>query len=198
MGLVNDTNGCGRFDEELLPPRMAGGECVDPAAAAHAAGCPSCAALLATRREVAESIRELPRLAVPAAARSASGALTFAAILDRLDEPALDARLRAEESILRRLLRPLGRLRAPASLRLPGSSPLRRDHRRIGRRVAAALAASLLAAAALFVARTGAERGLAGQTAALSDRAPIGVRIVRLDQSFATLHPTALPPRGGP
>ena len=164
--------------------------------AEHLASCPSCAALLAGRQRLADELKALPRLAAP---RAAGGALDFATILAQVDEAAFEARLAADGSRIRRLLRPLVRLRAPAELRVPGLAPVRRLE--LLPRLAAAAAVLLVglsAALALQSAKQPAVGGFAAETAALTGRPVVPIRIVEVASGVPSGMPAPLRPRGGP
>ena len=210
MSAIADNPGCGFGSDELLPAR-AGESGPSEAASRHLAGCPACARTLAQRQQLAAELRALPRLAAP---RGPASALQIAAILDRLDESRLEARLASEAGTIRRWLAALARLRAPETLvaPLPALQPARRLV--VVRGAALAAAAALVAAASILPwlgarsARSGAPgaHGLAAQTAALCDRTPIQLRAIeRVDSLAAGPRPIelALPPaaparRGGP
>jgi len=206
MSAVVDTPGCGFGADDLLPARAGERDDVPEATARHVTQCPICATTLAQRKQVAAELRALPRLNAP---RHAQSALQLSAILARLDERRADDRLVAEEGLVRRWLASVARLRAPDTLRapIPGLRPSRRLV--LVRAAALAAAAALVAAATLvpgFRSSRGVARGLAEQTAALNDRAPIELRgIQHLDPRSPGPRPldVALPPvmparKGGP
>lgn len=150
-------------------------------------------------QDLVVELRALPRWVAPS---GPGAALTFVAVMERVEESRLDARLEAEAPAIRRLLQDLrdhGRLRAPASLTLPGTIPssgprlrvLRREPARMAAFVAAAAAAALMAATLLPAvadvdatgtsgARLG-KTGLAAQTAALTGRPTLAVEIRYVD-----------------
>lgn len=144
-------------------------------------------------------LKALPRWKAP---KDAGSALTFAAVMERVDESRLDARLESEAPGIRRLLAALRdrTLRAPATLQLPSTGPARlrllpRTTARLAAFAAAAAAALLLAATFLpslsgddyeghggrgEVGALGSPRartGLAAQTAALSSRPTLDVEV---------------------
>jgi len=175
---------CGFDPDELLPPGAGSGDGASPGLVRHVTGCPECSRSLADREEVARELRRLPRLQAPAGAQSA---LRFEAVMERVDEARLDARLAAEEPAIRRLLRLLVRLRAPSAL-VPPVPDRRRSAvaLRPARIVALAAAAALVAAVAIpSILAPAPGRSLAKQTAILSERTPIPVRVVRIDPRSA-------------
>jgi hypothetical protein len=201
MGAL-DANGCGSIGAgELLPPRAEGGDGPSELTVRHLADCSRCASALAESNEVAAQVRALPRWAAPAGPATA---LSFQAVLERLDEPALDVRLATEEPLLRRLLAGLARLRAPASLEAPEVEPapvLRLV--RVPLHALAAAAALLAAVTVPLFASSRAPKGLAAQTAQLSQRTPIEVRVVdvaagSLDAARVRAARLPAPVQGGP
>ncbi len=203
MSAIGDIGGCGYESDQLLPPRA--GEEGGPSSsfADHMTSCPACSIAFVRRRAMAVELRSLLRWTAPSGRQSA---LSFAAVLERLDEAAFETRLAAQEPAFRRLMQPLERLRAPTSLSLSLPAPvlqLRPLHVRAAR-IAALAAAAALVAAVLFDSSEGpsGKRGLAAETAALSGRTPIHVEVVHLapgSAAAASLRPPALlPRRGGP
>src|SRR5262245_53203773 len=198
MSANADMPACGFGPDELLPAR-AGVSDLSEAASRHVAECLACARTLAQRQQVAQELRALPRLLAPSRPDSA---LQLAAILERVDEARLDARLAAEESTIRRWIAALQRLRAPASLEspVPSLQPTRRLV--IVRAAALAAAAALVAAVSLVPwlggrAARSARGGLAAQTAALSARTPIRLRGIEHVDSLAG-SPSVIRPAIGP
>jgi hypothetical protein len=119
-----------------------------------------------------------------------------------VDEVAFEARLAADESRIRRLLRPLVRLRAPDELRVPGLAPVRRLE--FLPRLAAAAAVLLVGLSAALALQSAkqpstAERGgFAAETAALSGRPVVAIRIVEVASGMPSGLPAPVRPRGGP
>jgi len=201
MSDVNDMVGGRHAGEEHFPddPLLPGSAPVGAAEAraAHLASCPSCAALLAGRERIADELKALPRQIAP---RAAGGALDYATILAQVDEVAFEARLAADESRVRRLLRPLVRLRAPDELRVPGLAPVRRLE--LLPRLAAAAAVLLVGLSAALALQSEkpslAGGGFAAETAALSGRPVVAIRIVEVASGTPSGLPAPLRPRGGP
>ncbi len=210
MDGVKNTTGCARYSEVLLPSWAAESE---QELLRHVAACPDCAALLASRSRVAESLSKLPRRSPE---NRAGGALDFAAIMAQVDEARFDSKLERDGERAREQLRLLPVLAAPASLTfdrvVPGALPIAsvvRLHLRLRR--AAAVAAAALVGLSLWplLQSSPARRGFAAETAALSDRPSLAVRIVRVasaphggsDPSLSTpILPgrASIPLRGGP
>jgi hypothetical protein len=217
MSARGDVVSCGFEPEELLPPGAGRADGPSEALARHLGECPNCARTFASRLAIADRLRELPRLAAPRGPRSA---LDFAAIMERVDSSRLDQRLGAEEGWIRRLLACLPRLRAPATLATALQLPTTVRRRRVvfthPAFVSLAAAAALVAAVTLALfdrsgGRSGGanpRRGLAAETAALSDREAIPVRVVYVDSRSqdaellrplrSTIPPISKPRRGGP
>jgi len=146
-------------------------------------------------RQFVSELRALPRWTAPS---GPGAALTFAAVMERVDESRLDARLAAEAPAIRRLLQEVrehGRLRAPASLTLPGAPAplrlLRREPARMAAFAAAAAAAALMAATLLpaladgdadgTAGTRGGKSGLAAQTAVLTGRPALAIEVRYVD-----------------
>lgn len=154
---------------------------------------------------IAAALRALPRLAAPAT-------LDFAAIAGSIDEVALDARLRKDEARFGARLRELVRLAAPASLQWAarsGSSAPRPVLQLLARVAAAAVVAAAACLALVSRATGGAgasgrdgvagttRRGLAAESAALSTRSAVPVKVVHV--ASGPRSPATPPrPRGGP
>lgn len=204
MSDANDMHGGNWVGDDHFAggPLLPGADGAD-ARAKHLASCPSCAALLAGRQQLADELKALPRMSAP---RAAGSALDFATILAQVDEAAFEARLAADESRIRRLLRPLVRLRAPAELRVPdwvpGWAPVRRLE--LLPRLAAAAAVLLVGLSAALALQsskspsTAASGGFAAETAALSGRPVVAIRIVEVASGMPSGLPSPLRPRGGP
>lgn len=199
MSDANDMHGGNQAGDEHLAggPLLPGADGDTAGRAEHLASCPSCAALLAQRQRLADELKALPRQAAP---RASGGALDFATILAQVDEAAFEARLAADESRIRRLLRPLVRLRAPHELRVPGLTPVRRLE--LLPRLAAAAAVLLVGLSAALALQSAkaptAGGGFAQETAALSGRPVVAIRIVEVGSGVASGLPAPLRPRGGP
>lgn len=185
-----DTQGCDRFAEALLPTRPAEAE---QELLRHAAACPACGDLLARRTALATELAGLPRLEAPT---GRGAALAFPAVLAQLDGERFERELARSDATTRALLQSLAHHRAPttltferiaATLHATPSSPLQlplRPQLRLSllRRVASCAAAAVVGLS-LWPLLQGAPpaSGFAAETAALSDRPSLAVRIVELD-----------------
>lgn len=195
-----DTQGCDRFVEALLPTRPAETE---QELLRHAAACPACGDLLARRTALAAELAALPRLVAPTDRGAALDfpaldfrAIDFRDIVAQLDGERFESEIARGDATTRALLQGVLHHRAPATLTFeritstlrstPGSLlplPLRSPLRLTLLRRVAACAAVALVGLSLWPLLQGAPppTGFAAETAALSDRPSLAVRIVELD-----------------
>ncbi len=181
---------------------MAGGGDRFVEAGQSAQGDDSVAALDASA--LAADLRQLPRIPAPPT-------LDFAVVLAEIDSAALDARLERAAARLGPVLARLDRRRAPVTLSAPAefvrprsvsAHPGARPRLRLLPRLAAAAAVVCGVAVAWWSAGRQAPRTgrFAAETAALSDRAIVPVRVVVLVAATTTPRPErdGRPARGGP
>ncbi len=172
-----DQQGCERVAGALLPPRSTETE---REWLGHVSACPACAALFARRSSLAAEIAGLPRHRAPV---GRGAALDFAAVYAQLDEARFERELEHADSTVARWFGATARAEAPATFTFERVRPSIQSTVRLAlvRRLAACAAVLLVGVALWPVLRPApAPRGFAAETAALSDRPVLAVRVVQL------------------
>lgn len=217
-----NTQGCGRYSEALLPTRPAEAE---QELLRHAAACPACGELLARRAAIAAELAALPRRAAPT---DRGAALSYPAVGAQLDVARFERELARGEATMRALLQRVPHHRAPSTLDFEriasalrpalqsslGTPPRSSGVLTFRRRVASCAAAAVVGLSLWPLLQDAPPAsGFAAETAALSDRPSLVLRIVELESQpdadgveRGRLPPAApqlpgrawLPVRGGP